>query len=76
MPWTQVPKPTEQTTSTGSADAAPFGLLLAITSVISVGSASSVITGWSRVSKPTSSVWTVVPKPTSSTWTRVNKPID
>lgn len=62
--WTPVPKPTETTIVGQNADAEPWGLLLAITSVHGEPS-SSVVTGWSNISKPTSSIWTMITKPTT-----------
>ena len=62
--WTLVPKPTETVVVGTNADAEPWGMLLAITSVRG-HPASSVITGWGEVPKPTSSVWSIVAKPTS-----------
>lgn len=58
--WTQVPKPTEASVSSSSItaleDASPIGMLLAITSVVadsaSVMTSSSIVTGWTAVSKP------------------------
>lgn len=60
--WTRVPKPTESSILVSSQDAQPFGLLIAITSVLQ-GDTVSVLTGWTEVPKPTSSVWTFVQKP-------------
>lgn len=71
MPWTNVTKPTESSITTSGGT--PFGLLMALTSADSV---SSVITGWTNITKTTSSTWTLVAKPTSSTWTLVAKPTD
>ena len=73
--WTRVPKPTESSVVTSvvvqGTDAQPFGLLVAITSVMASGvpttsvTGTSVVTGWAEVAKPTSSVWTLVGKPTT-----------
>ena len=73
MPWTKVAKPTESSITTGMGDGSPFGLLIAITSVISAAT-SSITTGWTDISKPTSSTWTAITKPTSSVWNLVAKP--
>lgn len=62
--WTPVPKPTESSILVLSLDAEPFGLLMAITSVLGANS-SSVITGWTDVPKPVSSIWSVIAKPTT-----------
>ena len=62
--WTNVPKPTESSVVVIATDAQPWGFLLAITSVVSADS-SSVTTGWTDITKPTSSTWTLVTKPTS-----------
>lgn len=64
MAWTNVPKPIESSIVSGNPDAEPWGLLLAITSV-HANASTSVITGWSDVAKPTSSIWTLVSKPIS-----------
>lgn len=61
--WTGVAKPSESSVFVQSFDAEPFGLLIAITSVMTADS-SSVTTGWTSILKPTSSVWTLVAKPT------------
>lgn len=61
--WTAIPKPTESSILVSVTDAQPFGLLIAITSVMTL-TTSSVTTGWTGISKPTSSVWTFVAKPT------------
>lgn len=62
--WTNVPKPTESSVLTGTVDAQPFGLLIAITSVVGLQQ-TSITTGWTDVSKPTSSTWTLIAKPTT-----------
>lgn len=62
--WTPVPKPTETSVMSFTNDAQPWGLLLAITSVVTGGSA-SVTSGWTDIQKPTSSVWVQVAKPTT-----------
>lgn len=64
MSWTFVPKPVESSVISSNGEAEPWGLLLAITSVTG-GQTTSVVSGWTDVSKPTSSVWTLVSKPTS-----------
>ncbi len=71
--WTMVPKPTESSVIVFSNDAEPFGLLIAITSLLTADS-SSVVTGWTDIAKPSTSSWTSVAKPTSSIWTFVAKP--
>jgi hypothetical protein len=62
--WTPVPKPTESSVISTQGSAEPFGLLIAITSVTGAATA-SVITGWTDIAKPTSSVWVAVAKPTT-----------
>jgi len=64
MTWTKVPKPAETSVVSGNPDAEPWGLLMAITSVHS-NAVSSITTGWTDVSKPTSSTWSLVAKPTT-----------
>lgn len=71
--WTRVSKPTESSIIATQMSAQPFGLLMAITSVLSTTS-TSVISGWTDISKPTVSSWTSVAKPISSVWTFVAKP--
>lgn len=61
--WTRIQKPTESSVTTTTFDAQPWGMLIAITSIVGIDS-SSVTSGWNNVSKPTSSVWTLVAKPT------------
>lgn len=74
MTWTLVAKPTESSvTSNTLSGGEPIGLLMALTQTIVTGG-TSVITGWTGVQKPTSSVWTVVPKPTTTNWTNIAKP--
>lgn len=68
--WTKVNKPTESSVF-GSTGGMPMGLLLALTYA---ENSSSVVTGWTDVTKPTSSTWTAVAKPTSSVWSKVTKP--
>lgn len=64
MTWTKVAKPTESSIISLQGSAEPIGLLIAITSITGAAT-SSVTTGWTDVSKPTSSVWTLVGKPSS-----------
>lgn len=75
MPWTQVTKPTDQNWTdvakpsessivTVTYDAQPFGLLIAITSVVSESIVTSVTSGWGDVPKPTVIAWTNITKPT------------
>lgn len=76
MAWTNVPKPTESSvTSQTFLGGEVLGLLAAITTT-SVLTSSSITSGWTDISKPTSSVWTAVAKPTSSVWTLIAKPTD
>lgn len=60
--WTSVPKPTETSILTVSGGGEPIGLLMALTYSTS---GSSVITGWTDIAKPVSSLWSLVAKPTS-----------
>ena len=62
--WTRIAKPTESSIVSGGGDAEPWGMLIAITSVTG-GTTTSIVTGWTDVAKPTSSVWTAVAKPTT-----------
>lgn len=62
--WSAVPKPTESSVMNAVGDAEPWGMLLAITSVHSDPSP-SIISGWTDIAKPASSLWTLVTKPTS-----------
>lgn len=70
MAWTNVNKPSETTTDSGTAGM-PIGMLAAITYS---DTTSSVITGWGNVAKSTASVYTNVAKSTASVWTNVTKP--
>lgn len=72
MAWTSVPKPAETLIISPGGDVEPFGLLIAITSVMST--VTSVSTGWGNVVKPATASWAAVSKPTSSIWTIVSKP--
>lgn len=54
-PWTNVPKPTNSTTSSGT----PIGLLLALTIGTTV-----TTSNWTNVSKASGTVWTNVAKAT------------
>jgi hypothetical protein len=81
MAWTNITKPSESSVATSvttlAAAVQPFGLLIVITSTMGATSSvtgASITTGWTSLSKPTSSTWTAVAKPTSSTWTLVAKP--
>jgi len=75
MAWNLVPKPSESSVATSvlvqNVAAQPFGILMAITSVVASGApsasvvGSSITSGWGEVAKPTSSVWTFVSKPIS-----------
>ena len=60
--WTDVLKPAESSVLTFDNDGQPFGLLIAITKDTQH---TSVISGWTGISAPTSSVWTLVTKPTT-----------
>lgn len=72
--WTNVAKPSESSvTSSAFIGGQPIGLLLALTQT-TVISSTSVISGWSSVSKPSISSWTSVAKPTTQTWISVAKP--
>lgn len=62
MAWNFVPKPTESSIISSGGNAEPWGLLIAITSVTG-GTVTSIVSGWTEVSKPTGSVWTNVVKP-------------
>ena len=77
MAWTNILKPTESSVLVISTDAQPFGLLMAITSLLTADS-SSITTGWTGIAKPAASVgaWTNTNKPTASVgaWTNVAKP--
>jgi hypothetical protein len=70
MTWTNVPKPSESSVI-GFSGGEPIGLLIALTQTVLV---SSITTGWTDVTKPTSSLWSVVAKPTSTSWSKVSKP--
>lgn len=70
MAWTSVGKPSESSIVTVSGGE-PIGMLMALTYTVMT---SSVLTGWTDISKPTSSTWSAVSKPTSSVWTLVAKP--
>lgn len=73
--WTGVAKPAESSVVTSvfvqPNAAQPFGLLMALTSIISTGAPTSSVTGtsvtsgWTDIAKPTSSVWTLIAKPTT-----------
>lgn len=73
--WTRVPKPSESSVTSSvtvlTQSAQPFGLMLSITSLLASGipttsvTGSSIVTGWTGITKPTSSTWTYVIKPTS-----------
>ena len=71
--WTRIAKPIESSVVSSGGDAIPWGLLLAITSVTG-GQAASVVSGWTDISKPTSSIWTSISKPTNSVWSLIAKP--
>ena len=71
--WTNVPKPVESSVIVLGTLGEPFGLLMAITSIMT--SSSSITTGCTNISKPTGSGWTNVAKPTGSGWTNIAKPI-
>ena len=60
--WTGVSKPSESSVLTTGGGGEPIGLLMALTYTETV---TSVITGWTDVTKPTSSVWSLVAKPTT-----------
>lgn len=61
MAWINVGKPSESSVISFSGGE-PIGLLLALTKTI-VGS--SVLTGWTDITKPTLQDWTTVVKPTT-----------
>ena len=77
MAWTNVPKPVESSVIVLGTFGEPFGLLIAITSVMT--SSTSITSGWTNIGKPISSVgaWTNLSKPTASVgaWTNIAKPI-
>ena len=75
MGWTNVAKPVESSVMVLGTLAEPFGLLMAITSIMT--STTSITSGWTNITKPISSVgaWTNIAKPTGSGWTNVAKPI-
>lgn len=61
--WTGIAKPSESSlVQFGGPAGQPIGLLLALTYA---GQATSVLTGWTDIAKPTLSTWTSVPKPTT-----------
>ena len=76
MAWTNVPKPVESSVAILGTFGEPFGLLMAITSVMTT--TTSITSGWTNIAKPISSVgaWTNLAKPTASVgaWTNVAKP--
>lgn len=62
--WTGVAKPAESSVMTiGGGGGVPIGMLLALT--YAGNSVSSIITGWSSISKPTTDGFTKVAKPTT-----------
>lgn len=68
--WTPIPKPNESSTL-GFSGGEPIGMLLALTKSVIV---SSVITGWTDISKPSPASWISVAKPITQTWTSVTPP--
>lgn len=70
MAWVNIAKPAE-TSVLSFSGGVPIGLLIALTTTTI---SSSIISGWSSISKPTTSSWTAVTKPSSSNWTNVTKP--
>lgn len=63
--WSPVLKPSESSITTFTyGQAEPIGMLLALTQSSSIAS-TSVISGWTDISKPSSSIWTKVSKPTT-----------
>lgn len=73
--WTRIPKATESSVTSSvlvqPTAAEPFGLLMAITSVVASGApttsvtGTSIIGGWGTVAKTTNSSWTLIGKPTT-----------
>ena len=67
MAWTNVPKPVESSVLvvTLGTEGEPFGLLVAITSIMTSTSSTSITSGWTNIAKPVSSVgaWTNIAKP-------------
>lgn len=60
--WSGVQKPSESSVITFLNNGEPFGLLIAITRDTQT---TSIVTGWTDINKPTSSVWSFVSKPTT-----------
>lgn len=83
MAWIPILKPAETSVLSMIEDAAPFGLLIAITQPVMSSSLTSgwgdvanpTIASWIGVSKPLNSVWSGVTKPTVPSWASVPKPI-
>lgn len=59
--WADIAKPAESSI-TSMSGGEPIGLLLALTKTTIN---SSILTGWSAIAEPTSSIWSLVAKPTS-----------
>ena len=60
--WSAVPNPSESSVTTNTGGGDPIGLLLALTYTLQ---RSSIVTGWTEISKPSTFNWTTIPKPAS-----------